>query len=93
VDQANDPFRLKISAAQVELLREVLADGSPSVIDTGERIARGEVVQRADAMAVADVLSEAFNAEDIYEDGPTPRGKEIDVLVSIAMQASHDFYD
>jgi hypothetical protein len=57
------------------------------------RITRGEVVQRPDAEAVADVLIEAFNAEDTDEDGPTPRGKEIDVLVSIAFQASHDFYD
>jgi hypothetical protein len=92
VDKNNDPSRLKISAAQVELLREVLADAPPSVIETGERITRGEVVQRPDAEAVADVLCEAFNAED-NEDGPTPRGKEIDVLVSIAFQASHDFYD
>ena len=90
---ANDPFRLKISAAQVELLREVLADASPAVIDTGERIARGEVVQRPDAEAVADVLIEAFCAEDFDQYGPTPRGKEIDVLVTIAYQASHDFYD
>ena len=93
MDKQRDPFRLKISAAQVELLREVLAHAPPSVIDTGERIARGEVVQRPDAEAVADVLVEAFNAEDIDGDGPTARGKEIDVLVSIAFQASHDFYE
>jgi hypothetical protein len=93
VDKHNDPFRLKISASQVELLREVLANSPPSVIDTGERIARGEVVQRPDAEAVADVLTEAFNDEDIYENGPTARGKEIDALVSVALQASHDFYD
>lgn len=93
MDKHNDPHRLKISAAQIELLREVLSDAPPSVIDTGERIAQGEVVQRPDAEAVAEVLMEAFNAEDINEDGPTPRGKEIDLLVSIAFQASHDFYD
>lgn len=90
---ADEPVRLKFSAAEVELLREVLADASPVIIDTGERMARGEVVPRPDAEAVVDVLLAAFNAEDIYADGPTPRGKKIDDLIGIAMQMSHDFYD
>jgi hypothetical protein len=61
------------------------------VVDTGERMARSEVVQRPDAEAVVEVLSAAFNEEDIYDDGPTPRGKQIDDLMGI--QISHDFYD
>jgi hypothetical protein len=60
---ADEPVRLKFSADQVKLLRAVLADASPSVIDTGERMARGEVVQRPDAEAVVEALSYAFNAE------------------------------
>ena len=90
---ADEPVRLKFSAAQVELLREVLGDASHAVIDTGERMARGEVVQRPDAEAVVEVLFYAFNAEDADDDGPTPRGKKIDDLIGIAMQMSHDFYD
>jgi hypothetical protein len=90
---AEEPVRLKFSDAQVELLHQLLAGASPSVVDTGQRMARGEVVPRADAEAVVDVLVKAFNAEDIYEDGPTPRGKQIDDLFGIAMQMSHDFYD
>jgi hypothetical protein len=46
---AGEPVRRKFSAAQVELLREVLANAPPAVIETGERMARGEVVQRFDA--------------------------------------------
>jgi hypothetical protein len=90
---ADEPVRLKFSADQVELLRAVLADAPPSVIDTGERMARGEVVPRPDAEAVVEVLLEAFNAEDIDADGPTRLGKDIDGLFGIAMQMSHDFYD
>jgi hypothetical protein len=86
-----EPVRLKFSAAQVELLREVLADASPAVIETGERMARGEVVDRSDA--VVEVLVYAFNAEEADGGGPTPRGKQIDDLFGIAMQMSHDFYD
>src|SRR5215210_8103399 len=49
---AGEPVRLKFSAAQVELLREILSGASPAIIETGEQMARGEVVQRPDAEAV-----------------------------------------
>jgi hypothetical protein len=90
---ADEPIRHKFSDAQVELLRQVLVGASPAVVDTGERMARGEVVQRPDAEAVVDVLFAAFVAEDIYDEGLTPRGKQIDDLIGIAVQMSLDFYD
>ena len=54
---------------------------------------RGEVVLRPEAEAVVSVLLAAFAAEDIYDDGPTARGKQIDDLIGVAQQMSDDFYD
>ena len=89
---ADDPFRLKLSESHVALLRQVLAGASPAVIDTGERMVRGEVVHRRDVDAVVEILSAAWAAEDSAH-GHTPREKQIDELIAIAFQRAHDFYD
>jgi len=89
----DEPVRLTFSGAQVILMRQVLANAPASVVDTGERMMRGEVVLRPEAEAVVSVLLAAFAAEDIYDDGPTARGKQIDDLIGVAQQMSDDFYD
>jgi hypothetical protein len=91
---STEPDRLRFSAPDIELLREVLAKAPQDIIQIGERMARGEVVERPEADAVVEVLSEAFAAEDQGIRGePTLRGRRIDDLIGIAQQMSRDFYD
>ncbi len=90
---AGSPERMTFSESQVALLREVLRGALPPVVEAGERMAHGQVVERSEADAVVDALSTAFIAEDQEPGGPTPRGRLIDDLIGVAQQMSRDFYE
>jgi hypothetical protein len=88
------PDRIKLSGAQVVLMREVLTGAPPSVAEAAEGIGRGEVVSDSDAEAVVDALVAAMLGEEGYDgSGLTARGCEIDDIIGVAQQMSQSFYD
>jgi hypothetical protein len=88
------PDRIRLSGAQVTLMREALTGAPPSVTDAAETIGRGEVVSDSDADTVVNALTAAMLGEEGYDgDELTARGREIDDIIGVAQQMSQTFYD
>jgi hypothetical protein len=91
---ADHPKRLTLSAGQVALLNEILAQSPSGVRGSAARIARGEVVPDEDAGAVVDVLAAAMLADGNFDgEELTGLGLEIDGMIGVVQQMSEHFYD
>src|SRR5437868_1538363 len=58
---------MKLSDAQIALMREVLADRPPPVVEAADRLGRGEVISDEDADTLVEALTAAMLSEKGYD--------------------------
>lgn len=80
--------RIKLSAAQVQLLHDALRTAPASVRDSAARIAEGAVPPDAEVEPVVDALADALDAEYSEGAGLTERGNSIDDIIGVVQQMS-----
>jgi hypothetical protein len=87
------PKRMKLSVAQVALIRELLDGKPPSLLRLAEQVGRGEVLSDPEADELVDALSDVM-LNDEYDDltGLTARGMAIEDVLGIVQQMSEGFY-
>lgn len=84
---------MKLSEAQVALIREVLDGKPPSLLRLAEQVGRGEVVSDREADELVGALSDVMLDQEYNDvDGLTARGRAIDDVLGIVQQMSEGFY-
>jgi hypothetical protein len=90
---SSEPERLRLSAVQVVLMRELLVRAEPDVALTAERIAEGKPQPEAEVDALVSELSASmlsapgFDGEELTE-----HRRQIDDIAGIVQQMSETFY-
>jgi len=77
--------------AERVLLREIVAQREPRLLELARRLANEELVPRAEIEPLEDLLSDEWSAED-SERGYTEREKLLDSLISKLFEHTPEFW-